>query len=175
MPESRSETTLLIVFIDLTRFSAQSQRVADPELADVIDDYYELVGKAVRTSGGQVVKFIGDATLAVFPEHAVETGVEMLLELKEAVDNLMIERGWECRFTAKAHFGRAMAGPFGEVDGKRYDVIGRTVNMAAVLKSTGIALSVTAFRKLGPELRTRFKRHTPPVTYIRSEDSRPFR
>ena len=175
MPESRIETSLLIVFIDLTRFSAQSQQVTDVELADVIDDYYQLVGRAVRASGGRVVKFIGDATLAVFPEDAVDRGVKMLLELKEAVDKLMTERGWRCRFTAKAHFGNAVAGPFGEGDGKRYDVIGRAVNLTAVLKSTGLALSVPAFRKLSPQLRQHFKRHTPPVTYLRTEDARPFR
>ena len=175
MPESRVETSLLIVFIDLTRFSAESQRVTDVELADVVDDYYQLVGRAVRTSGGRVVKFIGDATLAVFPEDALDAGVKMLLELKEAVDKLMTQRGWQCRFTAKAHFGSAVAGPFGEGDVRRYDVIGRDVNMTAILRSTGVALSVPAFRKLSPELRKEFKRHTPPVTYIRSQDPRPFR
>ncbi len=175
MPESRIETSLLIVFIDLTRFSAESQRVTDVELADVIDDYYQLVGRAVRASGGRVVKFIGDATLAVFPEDGVDTAVNMLLELKEAVDRLMTDHGWQCRFTAKAHFGNAVAGPFGEGDEGRFDVIGRAVNMAAVLRSTGVALSVPAFRKLSPQLRQHFKRHTPPVTYLRSGDPRPFR
>ena len=29
-----------------------------------------------------------------------------------------------------------------------------------------------ASRKLGPALRRRFKKHTPPVTYIRLEDRR---
>jgi adenylate cyclase len=175
MPESRIETELLIVFIDLTRFSAESQRVTDVELANVIDEYYAHVGEAVRAAGGRVVKFIGDATLAVFPEEAIDTGVTMLLELKDEVDRMMSGRGWHCRFTAKAHFGTAVAGLFGEGDTKRFDVIGQAVNMAATLRSTGVALSVPTFRKLGPELRTHFKRHTLPVTYIRSEDPRPFR
>ena len=46
------------------------------------------------------------------------------------------------------------------------------MNVAATLDATGVALSVAAFRKLGPELRRRFKKHTPPVTYIRLEDRR---
>jgi hypothetical protein len=37
------------------------------------------------------------------------------------------------------------------------------------------AVSVAAFRKLSPPLRRRFKKHTPPVTYIRAEDPRRFR
>jgi hypothetical protein len=58
---------------------------------------------------------------------------------------------------------------------KHHDVIGKTVNPAAMLDSTGVTLSVTAFRKLGPALRRRFKKHTPPVTYIRAEDPRRLR
>ena len=104
--------------------------------------------------------------MAVFPESAVDRAVEMLLGLKQSVDALLVNGGWECRFRAKVHFGSAIAGSFGEPGGKRYDVIGKAVNTAAALDSTGVALSVAAFRKLGPELRKRFKRHTPPVTYF---------
>ena len=175
MPEIRSETPLLIVFLDLSRFSAQSLRQTDAELADILDLYYERVATAVTTAGGVVVKFIGDAALVVFPEHAVDQGVAMLLDLKNSVDKLMAECGWECRFTAKVHFGTAIAGPFGAGGAKRYDVIGKAVNTAAMLDSAGVTLSVEAFRKLGRDLRTHFKKHSAPITYLRIEDARPFR
>src|SRR5215210_6103585 len=101
----RAATPLLIVFLDLTRFSAQSQRVEDAELADTIDAYYGHVSRGIESAGGRVVKFIGDATLAVFPEAAADAGVTALLDLKPAIDDLMSGRGWECRLNAKAHFG----------------------------------------------------------------------
>ena len=41
MPEIRSETPQLIVFVDLTRFATQSQRVDDVEIADTLDAFYE--------------------------------------------------------------------------------------------------------------------------------------
>ncbi len=175
MPEIRSETSLLVIFVDLTRFASQSQRVGDVELADGIDAYYEQVAASVQDAGGRVVKFVGDGVLIVFPEDQVDRGVEMLLALKEAIDRSMAERGWECRLIAKAHFGTAVAGPFGAVGDKRHDVIGKVVNIAALLDSAGVTLSVAAFRKLSPPLRRRFKKHTPPVTYIRAEDPRRFR
>ena len=126
----------------------------------------------VERAGGRVVKFIGDAALLVFPEDAVDRGVEGLLQLKDTVDDLMQERGWDCRLAVKAHFGTTVAGPFGAAGAKRFDVIGKAVNTAATLDSTGVTLSVAAFRKLGPELRRRFHKHTPPITYIRMEDPR---
>lgn len=175
MVPSRVSTPLLLVFVDLTRFAAQALREDDADVADALDAYYERIGDAVRQAGGTVIKFIGDATLATFPESSVDSAVRMLLELKDDVDRTMAARRWECRLGAKVHFGTVVAGSFGERDAKRYDVIGSAVNTAARLESRGITLSVEAFRKLGPDLRKRFKKHTPPITYIRAEDPRPLR
>ena len=170
----RSETPLLIVFLDLTRFGAQSRRVDDVALAERIDSYYEQVAAAVHDAGGRVVKFVGDGVLIVFDEDRVDHGVEMLLGLKDLVDDLMAQRGWECRLIAKAHFGTAIAGLFGRQGDQRPDVVGKAVNTAAMLEATGITLSVAAFRKLSRALRRRFKKHTPPITYIRAQDPRRF-
>ena len=173
MADTRAEVPLLIAFADLTRFAAQTQRTDDVELAETIDAYYEHVGAAVQAGGGTVVKFLGDAALVAFPESGVDRGVEALLALKESVDDLMARRGWGCRLAVKAHFGTAVAGPFGAAGAKRPDLIGRAVNIAATLEARGVTLSAEAFRKLGPGVRARFKKHTPPITYIRIEDARP--
>jgi class 3 adenylate cyclase len=84
----------------------------------------------------------------------------------------MVQPGWECRLTAKVHFGSVIAGPFGAAGDKRHDVIGKAVNVAAMLDATGVTLSVQAFRKLERELRACVKKHTPPITYIRIQDPR---
>src|SRR4051794_24693670 len=103
---SGSGVPLLIAFVDLTRCAAQSERVSDAELAEVVDAYYEQVAKSVGAAGGRAVKFIGDGALIVFHEEAVDRGVQALLGLKAIVDHEMESRGWECRLTARAHFGR---------------------------------------------------------------------
>jgi adenylate cyclase len=172
MADARAELPFLIAFVDLTRFFVQSQRVSDTTMADVIDGYYQRVASIVDKGGGRVVKFIGDAALVVFPENAVDGGVQALLDLKESVDELMAAEGWDCRLTVKAHFGTTVAGPFGPSSSRHFDVIGKAVNTAAALDSMGVTLSVSAFRKLRPEIRRRFKKHTPPITYIRNEDPR---
>jgi adenylate cyclase len=175
MTGTRSETPLLIAFVDLTRFAAQSQRTSDRDLAETIDAYYEHVEAAVGAGGGRVIKFMGDAALIVFPATGVDQGVETLLALKDSVDDLMSRRGWECRLVVKAHFGTVVAGPFGAAGDKGHDVIGKAVNVTAMLEATGVTLSVEAFRQLSPGMRARFKKHTPPITYIRIEDPRRFR
>jgi class 3 adenylate cyclase len=100
----------------------------------------------------------------------------MLLNAKTSIDSLMSDRGSECRFGARVHFGTVVAGPFGAPTSRKYDVIGKAVNATALLEyPSGITLSVEAFRQLSPALRTHFKKHTPPITYIRTEDPRPSR
>jgi class 3 adenylate cyclase len=108
----------------------------------------------------------------VFDETAVDRGAHALLQLKESIDRFMAEQRWECRLTVKAHFGSAVAGPFGRAGAKRFDVIGKAVSVAATLEATRVTLSVPAFRKLSPELRRHFRQHTPPVSDIRVEDPR---
>ena len=172
-PPERAEQHLLISFVDLTRFTAETRRRPNLEIATVIDDMYRRIGAAIAAAGGRVVKFIGDASLIVFAEDAVDTGVSALLDLKQELDDHFHGLGWECRAAVKVHVGTAIAGPYGLAG--TFDVLGNDVNTCASLHSPGVALTVEAFRKLGPELRQRFKKHTPPVCYIRSEDPRPFR
>jgi adenylate cyclase len=167
-----SEVPLLIAFADFTRFAAQVDGLEDLHVARVMAEYYALAGATISGAGGRVVKFIGDATLAVFPEEQGDRGVLGLLELKTAADRFMAERGWECRLMVKAHFGTVAEGHYGAGAERRYDVLGKAVNVAARLESIGgVTLSAEAFRRLGPDVRARFKKHTPPITYIRQEDS----
>lgn len=66
-----------------------------------------------------------------------------------------------CGHYFKAHFGPVMAGPIGIRNDKHLDVFGETVNIAAMLKANGIAITPQVFRKLEPETRKLFKKHTP--------------
>jgi len=172
---ARVEVPLLVVFIDLTGYALQATRVADEDLATVTDGYYELVATRIGAAGGRVVKFIGDGVLVVFEVEAADRGVGTLLALKSELDQYFAARGWDCRATIKAHVGSVIAGPYGAAGDKRFDVLGKAVNTAAMLDTTGVALSAEAFRKLSPATRQRFKKHTWPVTYIRAEDPHRFR
>jgi len=116
---------------------------------------------------------MGDGALFVFHQAAADDGVTAVLELKAAVDAAMERLGWECRLIARLHVGTAVVGRFGAE--RRLDVVGQAVNAAAMLDSTGVSLSVPAFRALGPALRQQFRKHTPPMTYIRHDDPRRFR
>lgn len=167
-----SEVPLLVAITSFNRYTAQVEGLADLDVARVMGDYYDLASSTITRAGGRVVKFIGDATLAVFPSDRVDQGVLCLLDLKDTADRFMADRSWDCHLVVKAHHGTVAQGDFGTGVDRRYDVLGKAVNIAFRLEgSGGVTLSVEAFRQLGPDVRVRFKKHTPPITYIRLEDS----
>ena len=63
------------------------------------------------------------------------------------------------------HVGPVLAGSFGPKGDERFDVIGKTVNIAARLGRRGLTLSAQAFRCLSPEGRKRFQKILQPITY----------
>lgn len=167
----RAEQPLLIVFADLTRFMVNARGTPDAALAELLDGFYREAARLVDRSGGRVVKFMGDAFLAVWPEERASAGTAALPALKRDIDAWWSEKGWDSRIVVKAHFGTVVAGAFG-AEGA-YDVIGNQVNIAATLGARTIALSPEAFRCLGEAERKAWKKHTPQVVYIPSEDRRP--
>jgi class 3 adenylate cyclase len=160
------EMNLLVAFFDLTRFTHFSQNHSVQEVFDTVSDYYEFVGDIIEDSGGQVVKFMGDAALIVYPETHVNEGVLALKALKDQGDVWLADRNVPSRNIVKIHFGPVIGGPAGTRTDKRFEVFGQTVNIAALLKSNGLAMTPQVFRKLNPATRKLFKKHTPPVTYI---------
>ena len=168
---SRVEQAVLILFADLTRFMVNSRATPDAALAALLDGYYRHAEGLVSGSGGRVVKFMGDAFLAVWPEAGAGDGVEALPALKRDIDAWWAGKGWDSRVVLKAHFGRAVVGPFGA--DARFDVIGNEVNVAATLPARTVSLSAEAFRCLEAGQRRAFKKHTAPVVYIPVDDARP--
>ena len=168
---SRVERAVLIVFADLTRFMVNSRSTPDPALAELLDGYYRHAEGLVSAAGGRVVKFMGDAFLAVWPETGAGDGVEGLPALKRDIDAWWAARGWDSRVVLKAHFGRAVVGPFGAE--ARFDVIGNEVNVAATLPARTVSLSAEAFRRLENGKRRAFRKHRAPVVYIPADDPRP--
>ncbi len=169
--QERTAQQLLIVFGDITRFTVNARAKPDVEIAEIMHEYYQRAGALVRASNGRIVKFMGDAFLAVWSAVDAPRGAASLVAIKRGVDAFFAERQWDSRLVVKAHFGEAVAGAFGD-DG-RFDLIGNDVNIAATLPARTIALSPEAFRCLAQGDRTSWKKHTPQVVYIPADDRRP--
>jgi class 3 adenylate cyclase len=160
---------LLIAFCDLTKFTAVVSRLSDQATYEFVQAFAQEMEPPIQAAGGKIIKYIGDATLSVFPEEHAEQGILTLLELKDHMDQWFADRGYPCQLVCQVHFGEAYLGPLG-VEDPRLDVFGKNVNLTARIQTRSFAMSPQAFRQLSPEGRKAFKKHTPPITYIRLED-----
>jgi class 3 adenylate cyclase len=163
IPEDRN---LLVAFFDLTGYHKWVVSVDRREIFTAMAELFDRAARAIEKAGGTLVKAIGDAGLATFPEERAEEGILALMALRDEADRWLQERRIHCRMTVKVHFGPVACGP---VAG-RFDVYGETVNTAATLVSHGVSITPQAFRRLSSAGRRRFKKHTPPVRYIAIED-----
>jgi class 3 adenylate cyclase len=167
------EQELLVGFYDLKGFT---RFIEDTELAPLLDTmtgYFALTGRIVDEAGGRLLKTFGDAGMVAFPAHLADAGVRALQAVQVQGSDWLAARGWRSRAVVKLHLGPAVLGMVGSPGQEVLDVYGKTVNVAANLPSSGLALSPAAFRGLEPETRQLFKKHTPPISYISVDDSRP--
>lgn len=56
-----------IWFADLRGFTRLSERLPIPEVLAYLNAWFGIIGEVVEAHGGEVLKFIGDAVLAIFP------------------------------------------------------------------------------------------------------------
>ncbi|WP_457090991.1 adenylate/guanylate cyclase domain-containing protein [Microvirga sp. P5_D2] len=56
-----------ILFTDLRGFTQLSERSPIPEVLAHLNTWFGIIGEVVETHGGEILKFIGDAVLAIFP------------------------------------------------------------------------------------------------------------
>ena len=157
--------TLGVAFFDLSRMAEWLSSDEDERVAAFFQRFYALAAEHIEPAGGRLVKLMGDAGLAVFPREAAEPVILALADFAREARACAAGFGLDTWLNVNVHVGPVLAGSFGPPGAERFDVIGKTVNIAARLGRRGLTLSTQAFRCLSPEARQRFEKITPPVTY----------
>ena len=165
LPADCREQSLVVSFFDFSRMTEWASSEQDGAVALFLQQFYCLAAETLEPAGGTVVKFIGDAGLAVFPKESAEPGIFALCDLSAKGRQLGASHGFDTYLNVNVHVGPVLAGMFGAPGRERYDVLGKTVNIAARLGRRGVTLSQQAFRCLSPEGRARFDKVLPPVSY----------
>jgi len=129
-------------------------------------------GARTRFTRGQIIKYIGDAVFVAFPAEAADEGVRALLVLREQLIARFAPRG--IGVTVTVHVGEVVVArmkPFATVD-----IFGEAVNIAFTMDRRAnrgrLVISPQAFRRLSPQMRTRFHRYTPPIAYVAQDPPR---
>lgn len=147
------EIQAVLWFSDLRDFTGLNERMKAPELLDLLNNYLQLVGDALRAHGGEILKFIGDGVMAYFPaEDALFlptvtanalAAARKLIEDIEAANEARAAGGAEAvRFGVGLHVGPVTFGNIGTEDRLDFTVIGPAVNRASRLESLTKVLKV---------------------------------
>ncbi|HVF31838.1 MAG TPA: adenylate/guanylate cyclase domain-containing protein [Acidimicrobiales bacterium] len=159
-----AERQLVVVVIDLAHFVHAVRGMGAIELAGLVDRYYREVGDRLSSSGGRVVKYLGDAILAVFPPDRAREAVAAVQSLDPVVARLGADHDVRLELGANVHLSTVAEGAFGPDE--RYDVMGTGVNhtfrMAA---GPGVRISEPVYRKLANDVRSGWEKRQPPATY----------
>jgi class 3 adenylate cyclase len=165
LPSDCQQDTLGVAFFDLSRLAEWSSSDDDPEVAAFFQEIYALVAARLEPAGCRIVKLMGDAGLVTFDPDDGDGAILALARLCREARELALARGFDAWLNVNVHVGPLLGGSFGPPGHERYDVIGKTVNIAARLGRRGLTLSPQAFRCLSKETRERFDKVKPAVTY----------
>ncbi len=161
-----SERRLVMVMVDAAGFTKAIAPLSSIQLAQLVDDFYRLIADAIETSGGRVVKFIGDGCLAVFDESQATAAVRCVRGLSDPVRALGSAYGINLDIGANVHLSVVVAGEYGDGPSRRYDIMGAGVfHVFRMGAGVGIRISEPVYRQLPNDERGPWRKQQPPATY----------
>lgn len=137
-PGQGSQLDAVLWYCDLRGFTALADRETPETTIATLDQYFDCMVRAVHRHHGEVLKFIGDAMLAIFPietqspEIAARQAFNAVTYAFSALDELNTERetqGAEAlRVGIALHRGHVAYGNIGGADRLDFTAIGHAVN-----------------------------------------------
>jgi adenylate cyclase len=139
-----SRIRAVLLYSDLRGFTQISETLPGEDVIELLNEYFETLSAPFTAAGGEILKFIGDAMLAIMPVDgdgdgaARETCEIALAAANEAVAALARlndgcrQAGKPCFSAGLAlHVGEALYGNIGTPDRLDFTVIGRAVNLVS--------------------------------------------
>jgi adenylate cyclase len=131
-----------IWFSDLRGFTAWSEGLSPERTIERLNAYFEAVSRPIYAAGGEILKYIGDAILAVFPagpEGAVDGACGAAMQALADVESRLAELNARCEAGGEPgfahgvglHVGKVGYGNIGSRDRLDFTVVGEAVNLAS--------------------------------------------
>ncbi|HEX4347012.1 MAG TPA: adenylate/guanylate cyclase domain-containing protein [Vicinamibacterales bacterium] len=133
-----------VLFSDIRGFTTFSEKGQPEDVVHMLNEYFTKMVAIVFHHKGTVDKFVGDMVMALFgaplddpehAEHAVETALEMIAELKKLNEKWAGEGRPSLDIGVGVNTGPMIAGNIGSDQIMSYTVIGDAVNLGSRLES----------------------------------------
>ncbi len=127
----------VVLFVDLKGFTAMSNRMKSPDVLHILNRFFAEVDDAVSRNNGEILKFLGDGVLVIFPtpddltaqEAAAGSALSAVAETRAALDKSEVMPKLE--FRAALHVGDLFFGNIGSRNRLDFTAIGPTVNLCS--------------------------------------------
>ena len=130
---------------DLRGFTALSDRLPAENVVEILNQYFDCQVTAIKKHGGEVLKYMGDGLLAVFPideyvgddKQVCSNVLEAAHESRASVADMQYPVGdtvERFRFGVALHVGRILYGNIGGGNRLDFTCIGPAVNLASRLE-----------------------------------------
>jgi adenylate cyclase len=131
-----------ILICDLRDFTRISDNWPRDDVIDLLNGYFDAMSEPIARHGGEILKFIGDGLLAIFPlsePSACANLLRAVAEARQAMAALNEKNGESGRaplnYGIGVHVGDVMYGNIGSSTRLDFTVIGPAVNMASRLET----------------------------------------
>ena len=125
-----------IWFSDIRNYSGHAQRHEPVEFIRRLNQYYGVVVAAIYAGQGEVLKFIGDAILAIFVDRpGLPDACQRALAAAQAANRGLRENDIEFEHGVGLHLGHFQFGNIGSLRRMDFTVIGNDVNLASRIES----------------------------------------
>ncbi|MBR1178100.1 adenylate/guanylate cyclase domain-containing protein [Bradyrhizobium sp. KB893862 SZCCT0404] len=131
-----------IMICDLRDFTKISDNWPRDDVIDLLNDYFDAMSEPIARHGGEILKFIGDGLLAIFPLSKPDACINLLhavTEARQAMAGLNERNNGSGRaplnYGIGVHVGDVMYGNIGSSSRLDFTVIGPAVNMASRLEA----------------------------------------
>ena len=136
----------VVCFCDLRRSSALAEELGMEKFLDALNDFYDCTAAPILEQNGEVLRFIGDAFLGIFPLDrfdSEEAACEAALTAARKGIATLRDRATDWRLQGKPlleggfglHIGEVLYGNIGTAERLEFTVVGATANEAARLES----------------------------------------
>ncbi|WP_299152306.1 adenylate/guanylate cyclase domain-containing protein [uncultured Tateyamaria sp.] len=136
-----------ILFSDIRGWTALNATRPASEALAIANTYFEVMSEAVDTTNGEILKFMGDGVLALFPSDGTDQGRQstcrQAIAASHAAQGIAVLADLPVPFGIGIHYGEVLYGNVGARTRIDFTILGQAVNIASRVESFCRRLSQT--------------------------------
>jgi len=147
----------VIAFVDVHHYSIVATALGSEQWR-FLQEMYETLGEIIVAHSGEIIKYVGDGILSIFPDGAENDAVQCALTLRKAFCDLAGRKALppDTELEVGLHSGQVAIGMFGHASLLQKDIMGDAVMWAMTIgHHRGVAITEPVYARIKADYETR--------------------